>query len=100
LELDSVSNTGRSGIALLRLRTASNSANLPPSLLLDRLFLLEACKIGKLGDLFVEALKIREPEAPRETIEKEQSRPLRAPLISRCKQMARFASTVAVERSS
>ena len=46
-----------------------------------RFHVIQGQALTRLGDLFVEALKKREPDAPRETIEKEQSRPLRAPLI-------------------
>ena len=46
-----------------------------------RFHVIQGDALNRLGDLFVEALKKREPDAPRETIEKEQSRPLRAPLI-------------------
>jgi nitroreductase len=46
-----------------------------------RFHIIQGDALHRLGDLFVEALKIREPGAPPETIEKEQSRPLRAPLI-------------------
>jgi nitroreductase len=46
-----------------------------------RFHVIQGEALNRLGDLFVEALKKREPDAPRETIEKEQSRPLRAPLI-------------------
>ena len=46
-----------------------------------RFHVIQGDALQRLGDLFVEALKLREPDASRETIEKEQSRPLRAPLI-------------------
>ena len=46
-----------------------------------RFHVIQGDALNRLGDIFVEALKKREPEAPPETIEKEQSRPLRAPLI-------------------
>ncbi len=46
-----------------------------------RFHVIQGEALNRLGDLFVEALKKREPDAPPETIEKEQSRPLRAPLI-------------------
>jgi nitroreductase len=46
-----------------------------------RFHVIQGDALNRLGDIFVEALKKREPDAPRETIEKEQSRPLRAPLI-------------------
>ena len=46
-----------------------------------RFHVIQGEALRRLGDLFVEALKKREPNAPRETIEKEQNRPLRAPLI-------------------
>ena len=46
-----------------------------------RFHVIQGEALNRLGDIFVEALKKREPDAPRETIEKEQSRPLRAPLI-------------------
>ncbi len=46
-----------------------------------RFHVIQGEALNRLGDLFVEALKKREPGAPPETIEKEQSRPLRAPLI-------------------
>ena len=46
-----------------------------------RFHVIQGDALIRLGDLFVEALKKREPDAPPETIEKEQSRPLRAPLI-------------------
>lgn len=46
-----------------------------------RFHVIQGDALSRLGDLFVEALKKREPDAPRETIEKEQNRPLRAPLI-------------------
>ena len=46
-----------------------------------RFHVIQGEALNRLGDVFVEALKKREPDAPRETIEKEQSRPLRAPLI-------------------
>jgi nitroreductase len=46
-----------------------------------RFHVIQGDALRRLGDLFVEALKKREPDAPRETIEKEQNRPLRAPLI-------------------
>lgn len=36
---------------------------------------------GKLGDLFVEALKKRDPNAGDEAMQKEQARPLRSPLV-------------------
>ena len=46
-----------------------------------RFHVIQGDALNRLGDIFVEALKKRAPDAPRETIEKEQSRPLRAPLI-------------------
>lgn len=46
-----------------------------------RFHVIQGDALNRLGKVFVEALKKREPDAPRETIEKEQSRPLRAPLI-------------------
>ncbi len=46
-----------------------------------RFHVIQGEALRRLGDVFVEALLKREPDAPRETIEKEQSRPLRAPLI-------------------
>jgi nitroreductase len=46
-----------------------------------RFHVIQGEALNRLGDIFVEALKKREPDAPRETVEKEQSRPLRAPLI-------------------
>ncbi len=46
-----------------------------------RFHVIQGAALNRLGDIFVEALKKREPDAPRETVEKEQSRPLRAPLI-------------------
>ena len=46
-----------------------------------RFHVIQGDALNRLGDIFVEALKKREPGAPPETIEKEQSRPLRAPFI-------------------
>lgn len=46
-----------------------------------RFHVIQGAALKRLGEIFVEALLKREPEAPPETIEKEQSRPLRAPLI-------------------
>ncbi len=46
-----------------------------------RFHVLQGEALNRLGDIFVEALKKREPGAPPETIEKERNRPLRAPLI-------------------
>ena len=46
-----------------------------------RFHVIQGNALNRLGDVFVAALKLREPDAPWETIEKEQSRPLRAPLI-------------------
>jgi len=46
-----------------------------------RFHVIQGEALNRLGDIFVEALKKREPDVPRETIEKEQARPLRAPLI-------------------
>lgn len=46
-----------------------------------RFHVIQGEALNRLGDVFVEALKQRQPDAPPETIEKEQNRPLRAPLI-------------------
>lgn len=46
-----------------------------------RFHVIQGEALNRLGDLFVEALRKRDPDAPREAIEKEQGRPLRAPLI-------------------
>lgn len=46
-----------------------------------RFHVIQGEALNRLGDLFVEALKKREPDSPREAFEKEQNRPLRAPLI-------------------
>lgn len=46
-----------------------------------RFHVIQGEALNRLGDLFVEALKKREPDSLPETIEKEQNRPLRAPLI-------------------
>ncbi len=46
-----------------------------------RFHVLRGAALNRLGDIFVAALKQRQPNAPPETIEKERSRPLRAPLI-------------------
>ena len=46
-----------------------------------RFHVIQGEALNRLGDIFVEALIKREPNAPPETIEKEQNRPLRAPLI-------------------
>jgi len=46
-----------------------------------RFHVLRGEALDRLGDIFVEALLKREPNATRETIEKEKTRPQRAPLI-------------------
>jgi nitroreductase len=46
-----------------------------------RFHIIQGGALNRLGGLFVEALKKREPDAPPETIEKERNRPLRVPLI-------------------
>ena len=46
-----------------------------------RFLVVEGAAREKLGDIFMEALKLRDPEAGEALLQKEKSKPLRAPMI-------------------
>ena len=46
-----------------------------------RFIMIQGDARAKLGDVFVDALKKRDPEADEATIEKERNRPMRSPMI-------------------
>jgi len=69
------------GAALERILTAGASAPDHGKLRPWRFILIRGAARERLGEVFVEALRRREPDPPESALDQERSRPLRAPLL-------------------